>query len=73
MKKTISPRLNLAGSQPGKKQSPAQRAGKTAAAITAAQAQVKKPLGTRAAAASQGHWIGPATQGDHELLWRLNG
>jgi hypothetical protein len=56
-----------------RKSKSAQRAGKTAAAITAAQAQVKKPLGTRAAAASQGHWIGPATQQDHGLLWRLHG
>jgi hypothetical protein len=53
-----------------RKSKSAQRAGKTAAAITAAQAQVKKPLGVRAATAGQ-HWIGPATQQDHELLWRI--
>jgi hypothetical protein len=36
-----------------------------------ANAQAQKPLGTRAAAASQGHWIGPAYQSDHDLLWRF--
>jgi len=72
MKKTISPRLNLAGSQPGKKQSPAQRAANTAANIANAQAQAKKPLGARAATVGQ-HWIGPAYQQDHDLLWRLHG
>jgi hypothetical protein len=40
-----------------------------AARVANAQAHVQKPLGVRAATAGQ--WIGPATQQDHELLWRI--
>jgi hypothetical protein len=51
----------------------ARSATKTAANIANAQAQAKKtPIGG-AATAAQGHWIGAATQQDHELLWRLHG
>jgi hypothetical protein len=53
-----------------RKSKSARSAAKTAANIANAQAHVQKPLGARATTAGQ-HWIGPATQQDHELLWRI--